>query len=275
MAASVTIEMGGIACGVMARAPALVELLAQRYREFLSDRPPRFTITAGIHGGAPRDNPLEIDPGPVAIERRGDRLLLSGERVSAEFDLVSHRGTIVQPLNLTPLDLLLKAVYAHYLLGEEAAFVHGCALSHGRHGSLFFGPSGSGKSTLAGLAGQAPLSHAGVLADELVIVRRRGDPARPGFSVQGTPFWGGCNATAELTGLYALSTDRRHNAVAPMTPARALRRLLPCLGNFSADDGATARLFDLAGSLVRTTACEELRFSTPSAAKGWLDAHLH
>ncbi len=263
----VTIEMAGFACAVTARERALTELLIQRYQGFLVDRAPTFTLRATVDPSAAQDNPLEISSGPIAIERHDHRFSFSGDHCTAEYDLTARTGAIVLPLNLTALDLLLKVVYAHYLLQQDAFFVHGCAVVRGREGHLFFGPSGSGKSTLADLATRA---GGGVLADELVIVRREGEA----FTVHGTPFWGGRNISADVRGVYALSAEHRSDAITAMTPTQALRRLLSCTGNFSHDSDCHRRLFTLAGSLVRSTSCWDLRFSTTTSMKGWVDAHL-
>jgi hypothetical protein len=263
---SVTIEMGGFACAVVTGDHVLTELLSQRYDGFFSDRTPHFTLTAVIDPTATQGEPLEVMPIPITIEQHDRRYRMSGDPCSADFDLTSRTGVITLPLNLTSLDLLLKVLYAHYLLAENAFFVHACAVvGRPEGGDLFFGPSGSGKSTLAGLAAQ---TGAAVLADELVIVRRRDDA----FTIHGTPFWSGRNAETGVTGLYALSADHRMDAITPMTRAHTLRRLLSCAGNFPPGLDVQARLFALAGSLARSTVCQELRFSTFASVKGWLGA---
>lgn len=260
-----TIEMGGFACAVETEERALAELLSQRYDGFFSDLPPRFTLTAVIDPTSTQGKPLEVTPNPITIERRDLRYHLFGDQCSADFDLTSRTGVITLPLNLTSLDLLMKVLYAHYLLDEDAFFVHACAVGRPEGGDLFFGPSGSGKSTLAELAVRF---GAAVLADELVIVRRRGDT----FTIHGTPFWGGRNTGACVAGLYALCADHRLDAITPMTPAHTLRRLLSCTGHFPSGTDVSSRLFALAGSMARTTVCQELRFSTFTSMKGWLDA---
>jgi len=244
---------------------ALTALLSQRYAGFFSDLPPRFTLTAVIDPTSTQGKPLEVTANPITIKRRDHRYHLFGDQCSADFDLTSRTGVITLPLNLTSLDLLLKVLYAHYLLEEDAFFVHACAVGRPEGGDLFFGPSGSGKSTLAELAAK---TGAAVLADELVIVRRRGDT----FSIHGTPFWGGRNTEAYVAGLYALCADHRLDAITPMTPARTFRRLLSCVGNYSTSLDFQSRLFALAGSMARKTVCQELRFSTFASVKGWLGA---
>ncbi|MBI3622333.1 MAG: hypothetical protein HY208_09130 [Nitrospirae bacterium] len=267
MTSSVTIEMAGIACAVTAREPALMELLIQRYQGFLSERPPHFTLSVAVDPSAVDGDPLEIRPVPVTIKRRDHLIILAGDQCAAQYDLTSRTGTMTLPLNLTPLDLLLKTVYAAYLLDENALFVHACAVGRLHGGDLFFGPSGSGKSTMAGLAAEA---GGGVLADELVIIRQAGRHC----TVHGTPFWDGRNASADVRGLFALSPDHQSDAVTTMTPLQALRRLLPCMGDFFQEPGQRARLFALTGSLARSTVCQELRFSTTESMRGWLDARL-
>lgn len=262
---SLTIEMGGFACAVETKERALTELVSQRYEGFFSDRSPHFTLRAVVDFHAIQCEPLEVAPAPITIEQRDHRFLLSGDWCSADYDLTSRTGVITLPLNLTPLDLLLKVLYAHYLLDEDAFFVHACAVRRPEGCDLFFGPSGSGKSTLAGLAAQ---SGAVVLADELVIVRRRDDA----FTIHGTPFWGGRNTEAGVAGLYALCADRRMDAITLLTPAHTLRRLLACTGHFSPSFDFQSRLFALTGSMAQSTVCQELRFSTFASVKGWLGA---
>jgi len=267
MISPVTIEMAGLACAVTTSERALTELLIQRYQGFRSERPPHFTLSVMVDSSAAEGDPLEIRSAPVTIERRNRLIVLAGEQCAAEYDLESRSGTMRLPLNLTAFDLLLKVLYAHYLLEDDAFFVHACAVGLDRGGDLFFGSSGSGKSTMAGLATAA---GGGVLADELVIVRL----AEMGCTMHGTPFWGGRNTSAKVRGLFALSPDHQSDAVTTMTSLQALRRLLPCTGDFSPTPGHRARLFALAGSLARSTVCQELRFFTTESMKGWLDARL-
>jgi hypothetical protein len=206
--------------------------------------------------------PLEIDGGPVQLQRRGGQLQLSGDHFSATVDWASKRAEIRLPLNLTPLDLLLKIIYARLLLREQACFVHGCAVEREGRGYLFFGQSGSGKSTLARSAG------ATVLADELVIVKRE----QSSYSIHGTPFWGGLNRRAPLTGLFALRFHPETASLTPLPPAGTLRRLLPCLGGFGATGGDETRLFDWAAALVTHHACHDLCRSPRSGPWEWLHA---
>ncbi|MEW6323781.1 MAG: hypothetical protein AB1515_00180 [Nitrospirota bacterium] len=190
---------------------------------------------------------------------------LSGGGFFAAFDWTSRRGTVASPLNLTPIDLLLKVIYMQLLLRERACFIHGCAVEREGRGYLFFGPSGSGKSTLARTAGGA------VLADELVIVKR-GVERRPSYSLYGTPFWGGLNRRAPLTGLFALRFHPDASSLAPLSRVQALRRLLPCLGGFGAPRSDDARLFEWASILVRDQRCHEICRSVRSEPWDWFYA---
>ncbi|HUJ78819.1 MAG TPA: hypothetical protein VLY45_00735 [Nitrospiria bacterium] len=264
-ASSVTLEMGGFTCAILSGDQAITEPLTRRYQGFFSTDPPDFTLTTMIMDGAARqDGVLEIQSGAVAVGRSARRLTLTGSGFWAECDLDLRTGTIVQPLNLSPLDVLLKAIYSHYLSYEDACFVHGCAIQRQGRGFLFFGPSGSGKSTMAKIAGE------GVLADELVILRRR----ERSYELHGTPFWGGSNSTAPLTGLFALSLDRRAETDTLLTPAQTVRRLLPCMGNFIEDAACQARLLALASSVAQTMPCRQVQFSTTASMESWAHAHF-
>jgi len=264
---SLTIEMAGLACTVMSPDRALAELVSRRYQGFLSRRSPRFTLTARIDPSASGDAPWDVVTAPASIDWHERRLRLSGDGYSADYDMTAGTGAMTLPFNLTPLDLVLKVLYAHYLLDNDACFMHACAVGHPGNVDLFFGPSGSGKSTLAGLAAQ---SGAVVLADELVIVRHCADA----FTLYGTPFWSGCNASADIRGIFALCSERRNDAITTIRPMHALRRLLPCTGNFFHDAVRQSRLFTLLGLLAGSTACQALQFSSIHSMRGWLDARL-
>lgn len=257
-----------MACAITASDDRLAGLLAQRYNGFLSSAgASHFSIEVEvIPSREDSGSPLEIQAGPVSRHLDNHTLRLTGEGFRAEFDFKKGKGLIRQPLNLTSLDLLLKTLYSYYLVQEEAFFVHACALVRKGNGYLFFGPAGSGKSTLARLAGE------GVLADELVIVRRDGSPDGLSYSVYGTPFWGGINKKAPLTGLFALHPDRS-TFLSPLTPVEALRRLLHCLGCCYLSQKDQARLFGLAGLVVQQVPCYELHFSLEAMPWRYLDAH--
>ncbi len=270
MSQPTVIEMAGRACAIRCDRP-LTALLTQRYQGFLSEKSPSIVIDVEVvASGAGPASALEIQPGPIATVVQDRRIVLSGPSFDAHYDFSKKEGAIRQPLNLTPLDLLLKIAYADLLMEERAFFIHGCAVARDERGYLFFGPSGSGKSTLA-RAARWP-----VLADELVIVQgvRRGDGGA--YDVHGTPFWGGMNGRAVLSGLFALPPDRRTAVMTPptaaMTPVETLRRLLPCMGGFIPTARHQAALFDLAATFAKETRCHEARFSSPSAIRSWFGA---
>jgi hypothetical protein len=264
------IEMGGVACAITSGDSRLSRLVEQRYQGFSSTHLPQFYIEAECvaspqHG----ESPLEILNGPVRTRLEGQFLEIKGEGFKAHFDFLSGRGHIRQPLNLTPLDLLLKAVYGYRLFQKDAFFVHSCAVVREGGASLFFGPSGSGKSTIARMAqGQ-------VLADELVIVSKdqKGKSRdRSAYSVYGTPFWGGVNFRVPLSKLFALNFNRQESSLKAMDPVQTLRKLLCCIGYFTPSPQQQRQLLKLAVSLVQGLPCHELTFSPQPQFWSWFDA---
>ena len=261
------IEMGGVACEIESDNQQLAQLVAQRYRGFLSQAALKFSIRVEVLSSPEGDrDPFEIDQGPVEIRYHDHDLHLSGKTFSAHCDLKARTGRIRQGLNLTPLDLLLKVLYSQLLLQEDAFFLHACALVRNEKGYLFFGPTGSGKSTLARLAGR------GILADEFVIVKRQPHAVDQPYAVYGTPFWGGMNAAAPLVGLFHLRHAKRHTEVLPLTPVSLLRKLFPCLGGFIPAVHEQACLFDLAGSLVKQVLGYEFHFVPDATVWSHVDA---
>jgi len=265
------IEMGGIACAITSSHRELGDLVNQRYHGFSSKKHPQFHIEVECLASPQGcESPLEILSGPVTPCFQGDCLHIHGEGFTADFDFLSGRGYIRQPLNLTPLDLLLKAVYGYSLFQKESFFVHSCAIARQGEGSLFFGPSGSGKSTIARMAQDI------VLADELVIVSKEQQTMGSGhstYSVQGTPFWGGVNFRVPLTKLFALNFNRQESSVNAIAPVQALRKLLSCIGYFTPSPRQQTDLFHLATSLVQGLPCQLLTFSPRPQFWSWLDAH--
>ncbi len=267
------IEMGGLACAITTNDVELWHVMEQRYQGFSSTKAPKFHIEVEcVDSSLSGDSPLEILSGPVTSHLNGQCLQIMGEGFSAGFNFASGRGHICQPLNLTPLDLFLKAIYGYWLFQEEAFFVHACAIERDGKAAVFFGPSGSGKSTIARMAEDT------VLADELVIVRKdqlMNSDGSPTFSVHGTPFWGGVNSRVPLSKLFALHFSREEATLNAMPPVSALRKLLSCIGYFSPSPQQQTHLFDLAVSLVQGLSCHELTFSPQPQFWSWLDAHSY
>ena len=259
-----------MACSIKSHDRDLSHIIEQRYQGFSSKKIPQLHIDVEcIASSDQADSPLEILSGPVTTHLQGQSLQISGDGFTANFDFVSGRGHIRQSLNLTPLDVFLKAILGYCLFQKEAFFVHGCGIARQGEGSLFFGPSGSGKSTIATMAEDM------VLADELVIVSKdhhsnRGKPST--YSVHGTPFWGGVNFQVPLSKLFALNFDREESSLKAMAPTQALRKLLTCIGYFAPSPKQQTDLFHLAVSLVQGLPCHQLTFSPQSQFWSWLDA---
>ncbi len=220
-----TLGLGGLVVAVRSGSPDLAPAATGTARKFQltpkeSTRPDcRITACWGTDTPLP-DLPLRFDSGAVwKLYDRGEDLEFRlaaprhGSRpfAVARLDRDGCRGEVllrrsafppdepVHPLQ-SPLDELLLL---RLLARRGGVELHGCAvrLTCGA-GLLFVGASGQGKSTLARLWTRE--SGATVLADDRVVVRRRGEELR----VYGTP-WQSDAGTAEpgsarLDGLFFL-----------------------------------------------------------------------
>lgn len=160
--------------GVNGEARAWIQ---DRYRPFLTAKPPRTTLTLKVGARWPRGRP----PRPH-VEWDGDCFRITMVTCRAEGDLTTGRVRLSVPPAPTALSpSLFRALSSFLLLREGGFLLHASAVVHRGQAAVFCGPSGSGKTTLARLAHGRP-----VLNDETVaIVRRAG-----GYAASATPFFG-------------------------------------------------------------------------------------
>lgn len=243
------VAIAGIPCRVECRDRGFGALLARRYAGFLSGAVPEIALQVEVTAPAPGSARARRS-GPFArIAGEGETLAIEGAGFRGAFDERSGQGWISQPRDPAPLETFLTAIYAGRLLRDGGFFLHAAALIRQEAAHVFFGPSGSGKTTVARLAG------AGVITDEIAAIRRDG----AGYRVWGVP-WRGTRRSAPLAGLYRL---RKARAVSfgPLSPAGAVRRLLPSVLFPRADSCDVDRFLEIAGHLVSRVPCYEMRFS--------------
>lgn len=141
------------------------------------------------------------------------------------------------------------------LLGQEGGvMLHACGIEKGGEGYLFLGPSGSGKTTVACL-----LYGSRLLSDELVIVRPQGSH----FLAFGTPWYGSFpRVYPQGVGLgKLLFLTRGPLFFVPLSPPKALRRLLVNAQFATWDEGATQKTLQLLADLSRKVPAYDMHFT--------------
>jgi len=244
-----TFDIAGIACRVECREEAFWDLLSPRYGEFASDAAPQLLVRVEVTA-APPEEVWARWSGPFARIAGGNGILsIEGAGFRGAFDERSGRGWISQPLDPSPFETFLTAIYAGRLLRAGGFFLHAAALVGEDGARVFFGPSGSGKTTVAGLAGE------GVITDETAAIR----PSGGGYRVSGVP-WRGQPLSAPLAGLYRLR-KAAETSFARLSPVDAVRQLLPSVLFANPDAPEIVRFLEIAGDLVTRVPCYEMRFA--------------
>ncbi len=242
-------DIAGIACRVECRDEAFWNLLSSRYGEFASDAVPQLSLRVEVTEPPPEEVVARWS-GPFARIAGADGILLiEGAGFEGAFDERSGRGWIAQPLDPSPFETFLTAIYAGRLLREGGFFLHAAAIVGEEGAYIFFGPSESGKTTVAELIGE------GVISDEIVAIRRDGDRYR----VWGVP-WRGQRLSAEAAGLFRLRKARR-TAFTALSPLETVRQLLPSVFFSRADWAEVSRFFEIGGQLVTRVPCYEMHFA--------------
>lgn len=241
-------EIAGIPCRVECRERAFWNLLSPRYADFASDAVPRLSLRVEVVD-APGDDVVAAWSGPFArIGGRNGVISIEGAGFKGAFDERSGHGRIVQPLDPSPFETFLTAIYASRLLSEGGFFLHAAAIAAPAGAYVFFGPSGSGKTTVAELVGE------GIISDEIVAIKRDADQYR----VSGVP-WRGQRLSTPLAGLFRLR-KASETSFTRLSPLEAVRRLLPSVFFSRADFSEVGRFFEISGELVQTVPCYDMHF---------------
>jgi hypothetical protein len=251
-------DIAGISCAIESREAAFQDLLSSRYSAFASDAVPQCSLTVEVTRPSP-DEGRAAASGPFARTAGRDGVLtIEGAGFRGAFDERTGRGWIAQPLDLSPLDTFLTAICAGRLLGQGGFFLHAAGIVEEGRAWVFFGPSGSGKTTVAELIGE------GVISDEVVAIRPEGQ----GYVVSGVP-WRGHRLSAPLGSLFFLRKGGE-TGFTLLSPAVAVRRLLPSVFFPRPDSPQVDRFFENAEALARTVPCYEMRFAADRAFWGAL-----
>jgi hypothetical protein len=220
--------IAGLGAALVCNDAHLVEMLRQRYAEFLG--PPEIHIEVSIdhlHTAPGRKRP-EITP----IFTPG-QVIFNTPGFQGEIDLQSGRAALSLASSdpFADLDYFIRVVYALLLFETGGLLFHSAGILRGGKVYLFFGHSGSGKSTVARLSAEEV-----VLNDDLVALR----PAGEAWVVHATPFGGedyrsvGGEGRGTLAALLRLVQDQQVS-LEPMQPGEALAEVVSNMPIIPAD----------------------------------------
>lgn len=233
------VEIGGLSSTLVVPSQGLAQVLRERYSAFLAPpHPQAMVVSTELLGAA-----VEEGYRPPTISVDGDHLTVSRHDMVASSRDGGTSWHVRILANEYSFDSLLRILYTLRLIREGGFLVHASAQIRHGWGCLFTGKSEAGKSTISRLG-----EHNVVLCDELPLVRL----CNGTYRVWGTPFWGEFGkgrvaASAEVRALFFLNKAPYHR-VKPLTPGRALPRLLQTTLFFSRDpamvEAAMARCAD-------------------------------
>jgi hypothetical protein len=164
---------------------------------------------------------LEVNASGYPVIRQRLAVLRPDFRQGDVYVELKDRDLGVYPYPLgAPLD---RVLFVHLVTHGLGVMVHACGVVQDGKGYLFAGPSDAGKTTLARL--WASHSHATILGDECLILRKRDDR----FWIYGTPWVGEAGLFspdgAPVEGVFFIR-HARQNLVSAIPPERAAEQLL-------------------------------------------------
>lgn len=252
-------HLAGLPVAVRATAPAALDDLWPRYRDFPTDAAPQLTIDIERVASFDRERGPEypafrrtaLADGRLHVERFD----AEGEITTGELPL--HARFRVGP-SLNSLEACVRIAASLALPRHGALILHSSSVAHAGQAQVFTGPSGAGKSTISSMLADAyPTCRK--LTDELSILRR--GPA--GWEVYVPPFlspadlpWG---EACPLTSIHILVQAPVH-AVDPIATGLALPEFLKQVLVYVGEPRTAARVLELAADLVERVTLDRLRF---------------
>jgi hypothetical protein len=201
----------------------------------------------------------------VTIEEADPRL--SGELA---LDVDAERKTAVARVGALPtffppgsVQNMLRLLLIHDLAPKGGLLLHASSLAVGGAARAFFGKSGAGKSTLARTFPDGTL-----LSDEITIITGDGRAHRAPFTGEQLP--PKMPLAAPLRALFAIAHGETFVATR-LSPAEALRRLLPCVLNVGHDRGSSLQLIDNAAAICARVPIYAATFPLGASSQPWID----
>lgn len=234
----------------------LIPSARERYAGFLSDLEPDTTMTISFPDRLQR----VADAGVPRAACATDAIRFARNDLHGETDGSFRRVDVEMRCLLYTLDALLRIFYSVMLIRRGGMLLHAAAVGLNGCGLVFAGPTESGKSEVS------HMEHGIHLTDELSPIR----PARDGFDVFGSPFWGlfekgGCNVGLPLGALFLLR--RGDTSLDPVTRAQALQGIMRCVLNFSREPAVVDAVITSVSRLL--DAVPVMRLVTPPDETLW------
>ena len=260
---SLTIEIAGLCARVDIEHMETFAYLKLRFRTFLSENRPDFTINF-------TDPPKTFKISKELLEELGNTpqslVLIPGKQkylFAARSDLTKVIGFIDTEkkkcllYDLFPdwrgalfTDFFLFCLY--FFLGFSNMFMlHACGLVRNGKGYLFAGPSESGKTTIAGLSKGLTL-----LSDERLCIKKNGDA----FLAYGMPWGKGENMCAEVKYIFFLIKDKT-TSFNRLRSATAASWLLSDASLGALNREIPGNLLNSITNMVNSVPCYEMYFS--------------
>ncbi len=237
--------------GVTIRLEGAVESAARRYAPYAQAGTPDLVLEL-VEGEPPKSRRW---PFPSVTRDRG---VIVASRRDFCATVSRGRGRAITRGDPKAIDSVLRILLSEILAERGGMLVHSAAIG----GRLFPGKTDAGKTTLASLAGASR-----VLSDELPAVV----PARSGFDLFGTPFWGsfvrGTNLERRrLRSVFFLDRHRRE-WIRRIDAADAAVRLLECVLCFLDEDARARNFLSSAARVVSSVPCFALSYD--ATRTGW------
>ena len=250
-----TLAIADTAISLTCEPAGLGRAVAERYRDFVTDRP------AALH--------LRVD---YAGQERAHAMLDQGMcfvNGLLRFDAPGYVGTIDERAGtghlsissrqpVEEVDYFLRVAAALLIFRLGGFMFHAAGIVRDGRAYLYFGYSGSGKTTVS------RLSHAlgdTILNDDLLFLT----PNAGGWTVHSSPFWNPTQVkpngldTAPLAGLFRLVQAKTVFTV-PMQPGQAVAELVASVPVLGLDPGRTLAILARCQRLSREVPIHHLHF---------------
>lgn len=256
----VTIQIGELPVKLLTGDAGFCRMLRKHYAGFL-----------GRSRKALCELRIEILPTPPAagednltVAYEGGSWTMAGGDFHAEWNAVTGRGFVRQPLNPHSTDSVLRVLHSLLLARRGGLLIHAVSALRDGRAVLFAGVSGRGRTTVSSLAPHG----IELLTDEISYVRL----CENGYVAFGTPFSGepqesGENLRAPLAAIYFFQKGMV-NKIERLGPSEAAGALLPNVLFFAHEPEVVTPVFESACDLVLRVPTYRLTFYPDSSAQG-------